>query len=392
MCPEVPFIFVSSAASEEAVGRLAAGIAHDFNNVLTLIQGYTQLLLTRGDLNDGTKQMLKEIFIAGDHAARLSRRLLTFSRSETAHRRVLNLNELLRGLVRMLGHIIGESVRLSCDCAAPSPGVLADAGLMEQLIMNLALNARDAMPRGGELRLGTDNLSFDASYAETHPETRAGEFVCLTVQDTGQGMAPEVLAHVFEPFFTTKEPGKGTGLGLATVYGIVRQHAGWVDVHTCVRVGTTFRVFLPLVPLPAARLSAAAPAEQEVRGGTETVLLVEDEPAVRTLAKQALERYGYRVREAISGAQALKVWQEHAGNIDVLLTDVVMPDGMTGRELAERLRAERPELRLILTSGYGREVTGLDTVFVQRETAHFLEKPYHPKALAQVIRRALDGN
>ena len=375
----------------EAVGRLAAGIAHDFNNVLTLIQGYTQLLLTRSELDEETRQMLKEIFLAGDQAARLSRQLLTFSRKEAMHRQVLNLNELVRGLAGMLARIIGEHIKLHCDCAAPSPGIQADPGLMEQLIMNLALNARDAMSQGGDLRLETQTVSLDAVHAERHPEARAGDFVCLTVRDTGQGMASEIMDHLFEPFFTTKAPGRGTGLGLATVYGIARQHEGWVEVESQLGVGTTIRVFLPLVPLPAARLSAATPAEKEVQGGTETVLLVEDEPAVRSLAKQVLEQYGYRVLEAVSGAEALKVWEEHSGSIEVLLTDVVMPDGMTGRELAERLRTQKPELRLIFTSGYSREVTGLDTVFVRRETAHFLEKPYRPKALAQTIRRALDG-
>jgi CheY-like chemotaxis protein len=375
----------------EAIGRLAAGIAHDFNNVLTLIQGYTQLLLTRNELDEETKQMLTGIFLAGDQAARLSRQLLTFSRQKAAHRELLNLNELVHGLAGMLAHIIGDHIKLHCDCAAPLPGLQADPGMMEQLIMNLVLNARDAMSQGGDLYLGTQTVNLDAVYAERHPEAKAGDFVCLTVRDTGQGMPPEIMAHAFEPFFTTKEPGKGTGLGLATVYGIAKQHEGWVEVESRVGVGTTFKVFLPSVPLPAARLSAA-PAEKEVRGGNETVLLVEDEPAVRALAKRVLEQYGYRVLDAVSGAQALKVWQEHAGRIDVLLTDVVMPDGVTGRELAAQLRTQKRELRIIFTSGYSPELTGLDTVFVRRETAHFLEKPYRPQALAQVIRRALDGN
>jgi CheY-like chemotaxis protein len=262
--------------------------------------------------------------------------------------------------------------------------------MLEQVIMNLAVNARDAMPRGGELHIDTNRASLDTAYARKILEARKGEHVVLSVRDTGSGIPPDIMARIFEPFFTTKAPDQGTGLGLATVYGIVKQHDGWVEVESQVGLGTTFKVFLPCVPRVAGTAPASA-VERKLEGGSETVLVVEDESTVQTLARLILEQQGYKVLTAASGVQAMEVWKQNAATIDLLLTDVVMPDGMTGRELAEELRGQKPELRIICTSGYGRDTTGMDTEFMKRARIRFLQKPYRPQMLARIIRESLDG-
>jgi len=255
--------------------------------------------------------------------------------------------------------------------------------------MNLAVNARDAMPKGGQLIIGTIRVVADAAHARSNPEARAGECICVSVQDTGCGMPPEIKARVFEPFFTTKGVGKGTGLGLATVYGIVKQHQGWIDVESQLGVGTTFKVFLPANPRSIA-VPEQTPVDLRARGGTETILLVEDEPALRGLANLVLRRYGYRVLEAGTGVEALSVWEEHKGQIDLLLTDMVMPEGLTGRELAKQLQARQPGLKVIYSSGYSLDSEG--TSFRLREAPSFLQKPYRPQKLVQAVRDVLDGS
>jgi CheY-like chemotaxis protein len=302
----------------------------------------------------------------------------------------LNLNDLIKNLTKMLGRIIGEDVRLQCMYGGAPPFVHADAGKIEQVLMNLAINARDAMPRGGQLLITMEKIRLDEAYSHTHPEARAGEFVCLSVSDSGSGIAPEHLPRIFEPFFTTKELGKGTGLGLATVYGIVKQHQGWVTVSSRVGVGTTFEIFLPAIqqmPMPA----ASPRAEATVLGGSENILLVEDDATVRLLTRRMLEAHGYRVWEAASGREALGVWRGLTGRIDLLLTDIVMPDGVSGRELADQLRAQTPELKVIFTSGYSRDVAGHDATAVQESGAHFLQKPCPSHVLLNSVRRCLDG-
>jgi CheY-like chemotaxis protein len=260
---------------------------------------------------------------------------------------------------------------------------------MEQVLLNLVVNARDAMPGGGQLLIAAEGVSFDAAYARMNPEARAGEFVCLSVGDTGTGIAPEHLQRIFEPFFTTKEPGKGTGLGLATVYGIVKQHQGWVEVSSRVGEGTTFKIFLPAIPPPAK--AAAAPAQAELRGGSETVLLVEDDLSVRMTTRRMLETFKYKVYEAACAREALEVWRHHAGEIALLLTDIVMPEGLTGRDLAEQLRAKSPGLKVIFMSGYSAEVLGTDTEFFRRTASYFLHKPCPTATLIRTVRQCLDA-
>jgi CheY-like chemotaxis protein len=299
------------------------------------------------------------------------------------------LNDLLHNLTKMLSRVIREDIILECVYGEGLPQIKADAGMMEQVVLNLVVNARDAMPRGGQLRLVTERVTLGVADLQTTPEARAGEFVCLSVQDTGVGIALEILPRIFEPFFTTKEAGKGTGLGLATVYGIVKQHQGWVEVASRVGQGTTFKIFLPALAL-AVQAKPAAPAQDELRGKGETILLVEDDFAVRMITRRVLETYKYVVCEAASGREALEVWRTHGPEIALLLTDIVMPEGMNGRDLAERLRAERPSLKVIFMSGYSAEVIGRDTEFFRRTGSLFIHKPCPTDILARTVRRCLD--
>jgi CheY-like chemotaxis protein len=263
--------------------------------------------------------------------------------------------------------------------------------MIEQILMNLIVNARDAMPNGGELFISAEAAVFDERTARQHPEARAGDFVRLSVRDTGCGMQPETLKRIFEPFFTTKESGKGTGLGLATVYGIVKQHQGWVEVTSAPGRGTAFQIYLPAISSPSVEEAGAA-GEAPIRGGTETILLVEDDESVRLLVNRVLKNMGYKIYEAVSGKAALEVWQARGSEIDLLLTDIVMPDGMTGQDLAERLRPQKPGLKVILSSGHSHAATGKDTDFFRRNRSHFLQKPYSSRALAQLVRECLDGD
>jgi CheY-like chemotaxis protein len=340
------------------------------------------------DITAGMKEKLGEVYKAGERAANLTRQLLTFSRKKEMSVGPVELSEVIGGVTKMLGRIIGEDIKLQCDFSSNLPAIEADEGMIEQVLMNLAVNARDAMPQGGRLIIGTGRIVTDDAYVRGNPEAREGAFVCLSIQDTGCGMSPEVKARVFEPFFTTKDVGKGTGLGLATVYGIVRQHQGWIEVESDVGVGTTFKIFLPASPRSFAGLEQAA-VQKAPRGGNETILLVEDEAAVRGLAKTILERFGYRVLEASSGVEALSVWRKQDTRIDLLLTDMLMPEGITGRELAKQLQALDPALKVIYTSGYS--VDSSQTALRPREMARFLQKPYHPQILAQAVRECLDS-
>ncbi len=262
--------------------------------------------------------------------------------------------------------------------------------MVEQVLVNLVVNARDAMPRGGQLLIGTETVRCGAEYIQNNPEAREGQFVCLSVSDTGVGIEPEHLPHIFEPFFTTKAPGQGTGLGLATVYGIVKQHQGWIEVATKVGSGTTFKIFLPVIQVPEA---APPPKVVETRpaGGDETILVVEDDDAVRELTRKLLEGFGYRTVEASSGRQALEEWGGRISEIDLMMTDMVMPGGVTGRELAERMRSRRPSLKVLFVSGYSPEVAGKDTEFIHRNGSYFLQKPVPPRDLLQTVRVCLDS-
>jgi len=372
----------------EAFGQLAGGVAHDFNNVLAVIMGYTNLLMEEEKISGHARDQLQQVFAAGERAANLTRQLLTFSRKKEMQARVLDLNEVLGNMIKMLGRIIGEDVKLQCEYGSKLPPLRADAGMIEQVIMNLAVNARDAMPKGGQLLITTHEVTLDSAAAQRNPEARPGDFVRLSVRDTGCGMPPEIRARIFEPFFTTKGVGKGTGLGLATVYGIVKQHQGWIEVESQVGTGTTFNILFP-ASARADAVAELAATQSKLRGGTETILLVEDEAAVRGMAKIILQRQGYQVFEAESGAAALAVWERHGARIDLLLTDMVMPDGLSGWDLAKELTARKPALKVIFCSGYSVEMQG--TSFRLREGRKFLQKPYHPHKLVQTIRDCLDG-
>jgi len=372
----------------ESVGQLAAGVAHDFNNILTVIQGYSDRLLNKCQDDPSALRQVKQISGAARRGAALTRQLLTFSRKQVIQTRTLALNTILQNLGTILPRLLGEDIALKTELAAHLPSIQADPGMMEQVVMNLAVNARDAMPQGGQLRVVTSLVDVDATHAMRQVGARQGSFVCLEVADTGCGMNPETLSRIFEPFFSTKEVGKGTGLGLATVYGIVKQHQGWIEVASEVGAGTSFRIFLPALTKPAESPPDTTLRTREVRGGRETILLVEDEPDLRELVSEILESYRYRVVAAANGVEALKLWDQIDGRIDLLLTDLVMPEGMNGCELVAQLRQRRPELKVIYTSGYSPAMSGVE---LDTREGLFLAKPYRPPALAQLVRECLDG-
>jgi PAS domain S-box-containing protein len=375
----------------EAIGHLAGGVAHDFNNLLAVIRGNTELvLMSDGQFSGMVSDCLTQVVAAADRAANLTRQLLTFSRKQVIQTLPLDLNDVIGNFTKMLKRIIGEDVQLQCNYAARLPAVQADVGMLEQVLVNLAVNARDAMPKGGQLFIITEAARLDAPYAKTHPEARAGDFVSLSVTDTGTGIAPEHLPHIFEPFFTTKDVGKGTGLGLATVYGIVQQHQGWIEVSSRPGVGSTFRVFLPAIAISSAAGPETEPVATKPPGGSETILLVEDEEAVRSLTGRVIKQFGYHVHEAASGPQALELWRAHKEQIALVLTDMIMPQRMSGRELVEQLLAERPALKVIFMSGYSGESVGEDTAFLRRTRTRFLQKPCDSHTLLRTVRESLD--
>ena len=375
------------AQKMEAVGRLAGGVAHDFNNLLTIITGYSQMLLTRLAPDDPARAELAEIKEAGDRAVALTGQLLAFSRKQVVQPKVLDLNAVVTNLDKMLQRLIGEDILLA-TALAPSVGrVKADPGQIEQIIMNLAVNARDAMPRGGKLTFETADVELDDTYANHMVAVQPGSYVMLAVSDTGCGMDAETQARIFEPFFTTKEQGKGTGLGLSTVYGIVKQSDGYIWCYSEVGHGTTFKIYLPHADEPATSQLPDTTAADLPRG-SETVLLVEDEQGVRTLAEFLLRRSGYTVLQAQSGAEALALAGQHMGPIHLLLTDVVMP-GMSGRELAERLAGDDPGIKTLFMSGYTDDTVVRHGV-LQAEAA-FIQKPFTFDALLRKVRATLGG-
>ena len=374
------------AQKMEAVGRLAGGIAHDFNNILTVITGYGQMIADRTHDDPQLEGEIAEILQAGEHAAALTSQLLVFSRRHVVSHEVIDLNTVVVKIERMLRRIIGEDIEL---VTAPQPElghVRADAAQIEQVIVNLAVNARDAMPGGGRLVIETANVELDEAYVRRHLSMQKGRYVMLAVSDTGKGMPPEVRARLFEPFFTTKDRGKGTGLGLSTVYGIVKQSGGEIWVYSELGKGTSFKTYLPRVD-EASQQEVHASAAIPTTGGKETVLLAEDEPGVRALARDVLRQYGYVVLEAMDAADALRICRDHPGGIDLLLTDVVMPV-MSGRELAERASEIRPGVKVLYMSGYTDNIIGHHGITAA--ASQFLQKPFTPKVLAGKVREVLD--
>jgi PAS domain S-box-containing protein len=375
------------AQKMEAIGQLAGGVAHDFNNILTVIQGHASLL-AGAKLGQSEEKSANQIVQAAARAAGLTRQLLTFSRRQLIQPKKLDMNKIVGNMTNMLGRLLGEDITLQLNYCQAAPTVEADAGMMEQVLLNLAVNARDAMPKGGQLAIRLTVIDVDDAYVAQQPDARKGTFVCISVTDTGTGISHENLPRIFEPFFTTKAIGKGTGLGLATVYGIVKQHQGWIELESCVGKGTTFRIFIPWTS--SDKVGNEKPTTAiTVRGGEEGVLLVEDEKPVRELVARVLERYGYKTFQAENGSNALEVWQQHKNEIKLVLTDLVMPNNMNGRELAEKLWAQSPGLKVVFTSGYSADIVGKD--FKLEPELNFLQKPYQPQILALTIRRCLDG-
>jgi two-component system, cell cycle sensor histidine kinase and response regulator CckA len=367
----------------EAVGQLAGGVAHDFNNILTVIQGYATLLQNQAI---SPLEALREISISVDRAASLTRQLLTFSRKQVMQPRELDINSVVEDMMKMLRRTLGEDITLLVDRAPDLPLVLADQSMMEQILLNLSVNARDAMPDGGRLHIRTSSTIIQEHEAQQHADARMGLAVCLRVSDTGCGIPYENQDRIFEPFFTTKEVNKGTGLGLATVHGIVRQHGGLIRLRSEPGKGTDFEILLPACRAPKKEIQEKS-VEPRATGGTETILLVDDEAALRLVSKLTLQHFGYNVLEADSGRHAIDMMEKHPRRIDLLLTDMVMPDGMTGRQLAEHMVAERPDLRVLITSGYSVDLLSRNLAIP--DDVSFLPKPFSPQKLARAVRECL---
>jgi signal transduction histidine kinase/CheY-like chemotaxis protein len=363
------------AQKMEAIGQLAGGVAHDFNNLLVVIQGRIELLCRDRELPPTVRDSCEEIGRAAERASGLTRQLLLFSRRQVMQLRDVDLNAVVADTTKLLHRVLGEDIELHVRCSDGRLPIHADPGMIEQVLLNLAVNARDAMPGGGKLRVTT-----------TSSEREGRAFARLDVTDDGAGIAPEIQPRIFEPFFTTKGVGKGTGLGLATVFGIVEEHGGTIEVDSAVGSGTTFRVWIPRHGRPEAQAAPASPSE--VRGGSETVLLVEDEPSVRAMIVEALSPLGYRVLQAASGVEALDLVGAYDGPIHLVVTDLVMPGGVTGLELGRRLAASRPTTRIVYTSGYSAEVG--EGIAELVEGVNFLTKPFSPGRLARLVRERLD--
>ncbi len=376
------------AQKMEAVGQLAGGVAHDFNNILSAMLMNLGLLKEDTQLDAESSKRMDEVAGAARQAARLTRQLLLFSRRSPMEIQVVELNGVIENMLHMLRRLIGENIDVHFHCPNGPIRLKADAGMMEQVVMNLLVNARDAMPKGGQITVATSLFEFDQASVEKHPERLVGHFACLSVEDTGCGMEAGILKRIFEPFFTTKGTSEGTGLGLATVHGIVGQHLGWVEVQSQVGQGSRFDVFLPAASLPAASSGDAHEVEVAHRG-TENILLVEDDILVRRIAAQCLRQLGYQVWEAGSGSEALDLWVQCPGQIALLFTDIVLAGGMTGLELAERLRCDQPGLKVIVSSGYDSQKAAFAKWFTKGSA--FLAKPYDIQELGRIIRQCLDG-
>src|SRR5882724_553732 len=378
---------LQQARRMEAVGRLAGGIAHDFNNLLTIIKGYVEMATNRSVAQPELRSDLQHIGDASERAGTLVRQLLAFSRKQVLKPKILDLNSIVLNLDKLLRRLLAETVEMKTIARKDVGAVKADPGQIEQVIMNLVINARDAMPDGGRILIETSNVELDDTYAQDHATVRPGRYVMLAVTDTGIGMTSDTVAHIFEPFYTTKESGRGTGLGLSTVYGVVKQSGGYIWVYSEPGKGTTFKVYLPRVEERVEVSSSAEIPAPAARDGKETILLVEDEPAVRELTRMVLSRRGYSVLEALNPADAERLAGSHRSEIHLLLTDVVMP-GMSGHELANRLTARHGNLRVLYMSGYTDNVIAEDGTL--EEGVAFLQKPFTPQVLAQKVRETLD--
>jgi two-component system, NtrC family, sensor kinase len=375
----------------EAVGQLAAGVAHDFNNILTIIRGHTELLISHADPGAPGIESLRQISLAAERAAGLTRQLLVFSRKEMPRYQPVDLNQVLENSGALLRRLLGEHVEMRLEPSEAPVCLSADESNLSQVILNLAVNARDAMPEGGLLTLRTSLETLDANATRRHPQAGPGTFACLTVTDTGTGMDEVTLSRMFEPFFTTKEVGKGTGLGLASVYGIVQQHKGWIDVVSQLGQGTTFKIFFPQheCPVVLKRQTEMSSCATAPAVALTTILVVEDEPGVREFICTILKSRSYRVLEAVDGVDALKVWARHRDEVTLLFTDLVMPNGLSGRGLADKLQSERPDLKIVYASGYSAEAIGAN--WLQAPGVEFLPKPFTAAGIIKAVSTVLSA-
>jgi PAS domain S-box-containing protein len=371
-----------------SMGHLASGLAHDFNNLLTIVQGYTDLMLENGNLPDEQRSMLRLVDEAAVRAANLTRQLLSFGKMQRLQRTNLNLNKVLGDIKDMLQSLLGEQITLHTNFDAGLPEIAADLGLVEQVLVNLALNARDSMPNGGHLSIRTSCAELDAKQADRHPQARAGRFVTVSFTDTGEGMDEEMLKHLFEPFYPAKETGQGTGLGLASAYGIVNQHGGWIEVTSHVGAGSKIDVLLPVTTVLLSAEGPAPAAPPSNGKGSESILVVEDEPVLLQLAEEILTRQGYKVRTARSGREAVASIGSGDQDYDLLLTDVVMPGGLSGGQLAQILKHRKPHLRVLYTTGYSPDNIGIGLAL--HEGINYLPKPYNGHRLTSAVRACLD--
>jgi signal transduction histidine kinase/CheY-like chemotaxis protein len=370
----------------EAIGILAGGVAHDFNNILQTIQGYTDLAMMKLDEADPLYRDLKQIDLSAGRAANLTRQLLLFSRRQPMEFIPLSLNNTVENLLKMLHRLIGEDITINTELDSELWTVQADAGTLEQVIMNLTINARDAMPEGGTLTIKTENMHVDEDYCKTYTYARPGRFVCISVQDTGSGMDKEIIDSIFEPFFTTKGPGKGTGMGLSVVYGIVKQHEGWVNVYSEPGQGSTLKIYLPASSLKVEEETEETISLEELQGNGERILLVEDEEEVREFTTMVLGENGYVVCEAASAEEALDIFDKEAGNFDLIFSDVVLP-GKSGIQLVDQLISHKPEIRILLSSGYTDHKSQWPVI--RERGFRFLQKPYGLTDLLRAIREAI---
>ncbi len=374
------------AQKMEAVGRLAGGVAHDFNNMLTVIRGYSELLLSRFKKNDPIHQKITQINSSAARTEKLTRQLLTFSREEIIKPKVVNINTIINNLKNMLKRLIGEDIKLKTNLSTTIGNIKADPGQVDQIIMNLVINARDAMPNGGMIEINTKNNNIDEDFVNEHQDTQVGEYIQMSIKDTGTGISKEIQSKIFEPFFTTKDADKGTGLGLSTVYGILKQSNAYIWIDSKPEIGTTFFVLFPHIKEKVEKSKKIENKKSDIKGA-ETILLVEDEFDVRSLVRESLQFYGYNILESDNGIQALELSKENKGKIDLVLTDLVMPE-MSGQELGRKLRELIPDIKILYMSGYSDKTATKNEIL--DENSGFIEKPFSPIDIAQKIRDVLD--